>query len=200
VYVDKYRDAIFAVPAYKPVANKPTTYDADGSVLRGMGPAIMRYWQHCYGADGCGGAAAALTAAAREALYQLACVPLVLAPAGEAGEAGEGMGEGSPEGATVPLAGCEGLNKLLREQEALSTAFSVHTFLEQEVRGVSECVPVWQAADDRTRLPVKAASFSRLLLSLPLTCTMQHAEPPDLPLRLPYPPAAAARPAACLCG
>ena len=136
--MDKYRDAICAVPAYKPVANKPTTYDADGSVLRGMGPAIMRYWQHCYGADGCGGAVAALTAAAREALHQLSCVPLVLAPAGGAGEAGEGMGEGAPEGATVPLAGCEGLNKLLRDQEALSSAFSVHTFLEQEVRGVSE--------------------------------------------------------------
>jgi hypothetical protein len=197
VYVDNYRDAIFAVPAYKPVANKPTTYDADGSVLRGMGPAIMRYWQHCYGADGCGGAVAALTAAAREALHQLSWVPLVLEPAAAAaGQPGEGTAEGpaeaaaaqgAPEGEAVPLAGCQGLNKLFRDQEALSTAISVHAFLEQEVRG---CACVWQSG----RQQMTRASWLRK----PPTCSFdclspaglpqQPVQPPNLHLCLPLPP------------
>ena len=78
-----------------------------------MGASLLRFWHHCYGADGRGGAVAAVTEAARHALHQLAAVPV---PAGQ--------------GAAAPW--CEGLFKC---REEVSSAFSVAAFLStQQVR------------------------------------------------------------------
>lgn len=109
VFMEKYRDAVFGVPAYKPVAGLPNDYDADGGVLRGMAGAIMQFWQHCYGADGSSGVVAAAARAAQTTLHQLCNMPL------------EGAGEW-----------CEGHFK---EQEAIGSAMSVQTFLEQQQVG-----------------------------------------------------------------
>lgn len=38
--MEKYRDSVFPVPPYRPVANLPNDYDADGSVLKGMAASI----------------------------------------------------------------------------------------------------------------------------------------------------------------
>ncbi len=102
-----------AVDAYKPVCAQPNDYDADGSVLRTMADSLLRFWSHCYGPDGQGGAVAAVTAAAQQALHQLAVVPL---PAAQGGSS----------------LWCEGL---FRGREVVSSAFSVASFLRTEQVG-----------------------------------------------------------------
>lgn len=99
--------------AYKPVCAQPNDCDGDGSVLRSMADSLLRFWNHCYGTDGQGGAVAAVTAAAQQALHQLAALPL---PAAQGGSS----------------LWCEGLFK---GREEVSSAFSVATFLSmQQVR------------------------------------------------------------------
>ncbi|PRW33197.1 Ribosome production factor 1 [Chlorella sorokiniana] len=110
VYPDKYRDAIYAVDAYKPVCAQPNDYDADGSVLRSMADSLLRFWHHCYGKDGQGGAVGAVTAAAQQALHQIAAVPL---PAAQGGS----------------TLWCEGL---FRGREEISSAFAVASFLRAQ--------------------------------------------------------------------
>ncbi|KAL4440042.1 hypothetical protein ABPG75_003043 [Micractinium tetrahymenae] len=108
VFMAKYVDSVFAVPPYRPVANLPTDYDADGSVLRGMAVSIEQFWRHCYGADGSGGAVAAAAAAAQQVLHQLCCIPL------------DGVAPG------------EYCDQLFKGQEAVSSALSVRSFLERQ--------------------------------------------------------------------
>ena len=102
-----------AVDAYKPVCAQPNDYDADGSVLRSMADSLLRFWHHCYGSDGQGGAVAAVSAAAQQALHQLAAVPL---PASQGGSS----------------LWCEGLFK---GREEVSSAFSVAHFLRTQQVG-----------------------------------------------------------------
>lgn len=102
-----------AVDAYKPVCAQPNDYDADGSVLHSMADSLLRFWHHCYGPDGQGGAVAAVTAAAQQALHQLAAVPL---PASQGGS----------------TLWCEGLFK---GREEVSSAFSVANFLRSQQVG-----------------------------------------------------------------
>jgi hypothetical protein len=93
------------------VANPPCQYDADGSVLRGMGARLLAFWHHCYGTDGGGGAVAQLAAEARRTLHHLTAVPL--------------LGDTAPSG---------WLAHLFKGQCALSAALSVQTFMDLQVR------------------------------------------------------------------
>jgi hypothetical protein len=92
------------------VANPPCQYDADGSVLRGMGPRLLAFWRHCYGADGGCGAMAQVAAEARRTLRKLCAVPR------------DGLEPGAAA-AWAPL--------LFREQSAAGTALSLRAFLAQ---------------------------------------------------------------------
>ena len=79
-----------------------------------MAASLLGFWRHCYGADGQGGAVAAALAAARHTLHQLTAVPLPAAP-----PAASGAGW------------CEALFK---EQDAISSALLVKTFMELQQR------------------------------------------------------------------
>lgn len=111
VFEAKYQDTVYGVPPYKPVASLPNQYD-DGSVLRNLAISIMQFWQHCYGADGSGGAVAAVSSTAQRVLHQLSSVPL--------------------EQHVSPAGWCEGLFK---GQKELSSSLSVSTFLERQQVG-----------------------------------------------------------------
>lgn len=90
------------------MAAVPNDYD-DGAVLKGMAESMQRFWHHCYGTDGQGGAVAAVSAAAHAVLHQLAAVPL---------------GGGLESAAWA--------DSLFKDQEDVSSALLVSTFLEQE--------------------------------------------------------------------
>lgn len=108
VFMEKYRDSVYSVPPYRPVANMPNDYDADGSVLRGMAASIEQFWHHCYGPDGSSGTVAAASAAARQVLHQLCCIPLDSVAPGEF---------------------CD---RLFKGQEDVASALSVRAFLERQ--------------------------------------------------------------------
>lgn len=46
-------------------------------MLKGMADHIQKFWRHCYGADGGGGAVAALVAAAQRTMTALCVTPLL---------------------------------------------------------------------------------------------------------------------------
>lgn len=52
--MEKYRDSVFPVPPYRPVANPPAEFDADGSVLRGMAASIEQVGFEASGRTGTG--------------------------------------------------------------------------------------------------------------------------------------------------
>jgi len=120
VFEAKYRDTVYAVPPYKPVASLPNQYD-DGSVLRNLASSIMQFWQHCYGADGTGGAVAAVSSTAQRVLHQLSSVPL--------------------EKHVSPAGWCAGLFK---GQEDLSSSLAVSTFLARQQVGRGRAADVGQ--------------------------------------------------------
>ncbi|PSC71393.1 Ribosome production factor 1 isoform A [Micractinium conductrix] len=113
VFNSKYREMVYQVSAYKPVASRPNDYDADGSVLKGMADHIQKFWRHCYGADGGGGAVAALVAAAQRTMTALCVTPLVPGAA-----------------ASAPVSG-PWPDALFKGHGPLSTALSVQQFLEE---------------------------------------------------------------------
>ncbi|KAI3431662.1 hypothetical protein D9Q98_004709 [Chlorella vulgaris] len=107
VYSEQYRDCVYPVAPYRPVAVPPRQYD-DGSVLRDMSGLLEQYWEHCYGADGQGGAAAMVAAAAARTLHRCTAVPLPSTQAAARWSA-----------------------DLFLNQHAVSTAMSVRAFLQQ---------------------------------------------------------------------
>ncbi|KAL4423463.1 hypothetical protein ABPG77_005415 [Micractinium sp. CCAP 211/92] len=108
VFMEKYRDSVFPVPPYRPVANPPAEFDADGSVLRGMAASIEQFWRHCYGADGNGGTVATASAAAQQVLHELCCVPL------------------------DDVAPGEFVDQLFKGRREVASALSVRAFLERQ--------------------------------------------------------------------
>ena len=100
---------MFPVEAYRPVATPPLQHDADGSVLRGVGAAILRFWGHCYGDSVGSGAVGEVTAAAKRALHLLSSRPT-------AGDA----------------ASLQELEQLFGGQDSIRAALSVSTFLHRE--------------------------------------------------------------------
>lgn len=79
-----------------------------------------QFWHHCYGPDGSSGTVAAASAAARQVLHQLCCIPLDSVAPGEF---------------------CD---RLFKGQEDVASALSVRAFLERQRQVLGTRVAAWE--------------------------------------------------------